>query len=50
MPDLAPPTVSVSADYPGANAEVVEESLTQLIEEHKKEKSTLVVILEEKLK
>ncbi len=33
MPDLAPPTVAVSADYTGANADVLEESVTQIVEE-----------------
>ena len=32
-PDIAPPTVSVSANYPGANAQVVEESVAQPIED-----------------
>ncbi len=32
-PDLAPPSVSVSANYPGASAATVEESVTQVIEQ-----------------
>ncbi|WP_237056327.1 efflux RND transporter permease subunit [Microbulbifer sediminum] len=32
-PDIAPPTVSISASYPGASARVVEESVTQVIEQ-----------------
>ena len=32
-PNIAPPTVSVSAAYPGASATVVEESVTQIIEQ-----------------
>src|SRR5512147_3111921 len=32
-PDIAPPTVIVSASYPGASAKVVEESVTQIIEQ-----------------
>ena len=32
-PDLAPPSVSVNASYPGASAETVEESVTQVIEQ-----------------
>lgn len=32
-PDVAPPTVSISANYPGASAETVENSVTQLLEE-----------------
>lgn len=31
-PDIAPPTVTVNASYPGANAEVVEQSLAQPLE------------------
>jgi HAE1 family hydrophobic/amphiphilic exporter-1 len=33
MPDITPPTVSVSTTYPGANAEVVEETVTAPIEQ-----------------
>src|ERR1035438_337777 len=32
-PDVAPPTVRISATYPGASAETVENSVTQLLEE-----------------
>ena len=32
-PDLAPPSVSVNANYPGASASTVEESVTQVIEQ-----------------
>jgi multidrug efflux pump len=32
-PDIAPPTVIVSASYPGASAKVVEESVTQIVEQ-----------------
>jgi multidrug efflux pump len=32
-PDVAPPTVTVSASYPGASAQTVENSVTQLLEE-----------------
>ncbi|WP_338146939.1 efflux RND transporter permease subunit [Microbulbifer elongatus] len=32
-PDVSPPTVSVSAIYPGASAEVVEGSVTQVLEQ-----------------
>lgn len=32
-PDIAPPTISVSATYPGASAETVQNSVTQLIEQ-----------------
>ena len=31
-PDIAPPTVSISATYPGASAETVENTVTQVIE------------------
>jgi HAE1 family hydrophobic/amphiphilic exporter-1 len=33
MPDITPPTVKVSASYPGANANVVEETVTAPIEQ-----------------
>ena len=33
MPDITPPTVSVTTTYPGANAEVVEETVTAPIEQ-----------------
>lgn len=32
-PDIAPPTVSISANYPGASAKTVEDSVTQIIEQ-----------------
>ncbi|KGI78005.1 multidrug efflux RND transporter permease subunit [Oleiagrimonas soli] len=32
-PDIAPPTVTISASYPGASAETVEKSVTQVIEQ-----------------
>src|SRR5687768_9089472 len=32
-PTIAPPTVTVSATYPGASAEAVENSVTQIIEQ-----------------
>jgi len=32
-PDIAPPSVSISATYPGASAETVETSVTQVIEQ-----------------
>ncbi len=32
-PDIAPPTVSVTANYPGASAETLETSVTQVIEQ-----------------
>ncbi len=35
-PDIAPPSVSVSATYPGASAKVVEDSVTQVIEQQMK--------------
>ncbi|HYD84040.1 MAG TPA: efflux RND transporter permease subunit, partial [Opitutus sp.] len=35
-PTIAPPTVSVSAVYPGASAQVVEDSVTQIIEQNMK--------------
>ena len=31
-PDIAPPTVTISANYPGASAETVENTVTQVIE------------------
>ncbi|UCC83508.1 MAG: efflux RND transporter permease subunit, partial [Gemmatimonadota bacterium] len=33
MPDITPPTVKIEANYPGANAEVVEETVTSPIEQ-----------------
>jgi len=35
-PVIAPPTVSINATYPGASAQVVEESVTQIIEQNMK--------------
>lgn len=35
-PDIAPPTVSINANYPGASARVVEDSVTQVIEQNMK--------------
>ena len=35
-PSIAPPTVSISANYPGASAKVVEDSVTQIIEQNMK--------------
>jgi multidrug efflux pump len=35
-PIIAPPTVSISAVYPGASAQVVEDSVTQIIEQNMK--------------
>ena len=35
-PSIAPPTVSISAMYPGASAKVVEDSVTQIIEQNMK--------------
>ena len=32
-PDIAPPTISISASYPGASAKTVEDSVTQIIEQ-----------------
>ena len=32
-PDVAPPTISVSANYPGASAETLESSVTQVLEQ-----------------
>ncbi|MGO4261617.1 efflux RND transporter permease subunit [Lysobacter sp. TAB13] len=33
-PDIAPPSVDIEASYPGASAETVEESVTQIIEQN----------------
>jgi multidrug efflux pump len=33
-PTIAPPTVSINAVYPGASAKVVEDSITQIIEQN----------------
>jgi multidrug efflux pump len=35
-PTVAPPTISISATYPGASAKVVEDSVTQIIEQNMK--------------
>ena len=35
-PTIAPPTVSINANYPGASAKVVEDSVTQVIEQNMK--------------
>ncbi|MGA9573782.1 MAG: efflux RND transporter permease subunit, partial [Lysobacterales bacterium] len=35
-PDIAPPTVTIGAFYPGASAKVVEDSVTQVIEQNMK--------------
>jgi multidrug efflux pump len=35
-PTIAPPTVSINANYPGASAQVVEDSVTQVIEQNMK--------------
>jgi multidrug efflux pump len=35
-PTIAPPTVSINANYPGASAQVVEDSVTQIIEQNMK--------------
>ena len=35
-PDIAPPTVNINAFYPGASAKVVENSVTQVIEQNMK--------------
>ena len=32
-PEIAPPAVTISAEYPGASAEVVENSVIQIIEQ-----------------
>ncbi|TZG29550.1 efflux RND transporter permease subunit [Sphingomonas montanisoli] len=32
-PDIAPPTVNIRASYPGASAEIIESSVTQIIEQ-----------------
>ena len=33
FPDIAPPAISIRANYPGASAEVIENSITQVIEQ-----------------
>ena len=32
-PDVAPPQVSIRANYPGANAETIQNSVTQVVEQ-----------------
>src|SRR3546814_6635497 len=32
-PDIAPPSVNIRANYPGASAEILESSVTQIIEQ-----------------
>ena len=32
-PDIAPPQITISANYPGANADTVEQAVTQVIEQ-----------------
>jgi multidrug efflux pump len=36
FPDIAPPTITVNASYPGASAKVIEDSVTQIIEQSMK--------------
>ncbi len=33
-PQIAPPTITISATYPGADAQTVEDSVTQVIEQN----------------
>ncbi len=33
-PQIAPPTIAINANYPGASAQAVEESVTQIIEQN----------------
>ena len=33
-PEIAPPSVQISAKYPGASAKIIEDSVTQLIEQN----------------
>lgn len=35
-PDIAPPTININTNYPGASAKVVEDSVTQVIEQNMK--------------
>lgn len=35
-PDIAPPSITINANYPGASASVVEDSVTQVIEQNMK--------------
>ena len=47
-PDIAPPQVNIRANYPGASAETVENSVTQIIEQqltgHRRPALFLVVV------
>ena len=36
FPNIAPPTISINATYPGASARVIEDSVTQIIEQNMK--------------
>ncbi|MFM9726247.1 efflux RND transporter permease subunit, partial [Streptomyces scabiei] len=36
FPDIAPPTVTVNANYPGADARTVENTVTQILEQQLK--------------
>lgn len=43
-PDIAPPTITISANYPGAAASTVEDSVTQVIEQNMKALDGLLYI------
>ena len=43
-PTIAPPTITVSASYPGASAQVVQDSVTQIIEQNMKALDGLLYI------
>ena len=43
-PAIAPPTVVISANYPGASAKVVEDSVTQIVEQNMKNLDGLLYI------
>ena len=43
-PNIAPPSVSIGATYPGASAKVVEDSVTQIIEQNMKGLDGLIYI------
>ena len=43
-PDIAPPSVTINANYPGASAQVVEDSVTQIIEQNMKGLDGLIYI------
>ena len=43
-PDIAPPSVNIRASYPGASAKVVEDSVTQIIEQNMKGLDGLIYI------